>query len=344
MTALEPRDLTQARAVAMHGFRPVDDPACFADVRLPVPAPGPRDLLVRVRAVSVNPVDYKVRRRTQDAAPRVLGWDAAGEVVAVGASATRFAPGDRVYYAGDINRPGANAELHVVDERIVGRMPANLSFAQAAAVPLTALTAWEALFERLEVQRPRAGNGHLLVIGGAGGVGSMAIQLAARAGLRVIATASRPESTAWVRELGAHAVLDHAQPLVAQLRAQGLPDPQYILCCNDTDRYFDAMAEAVAPQGRICVIASARQKHDVQALMNKAAALMWENMFAKAEFQTADMDSQQRILGEIADRIEDGRLRTTLREVLGPLTAENLRRAHALLESGRAVGKVVLTV
>jgi NADPH:quinone reductase len=347
MTVSRPADRMplRTRAVVLRGPRPVEDPDCFAELDMPLPALGPRDLLVRVRAVSVNPVDVKVRRRATDAAPRVLGWDAAGEVVAAGAGCVLFGPGAPVYYAGDFERPGCDAELHVVDERIVGRMPATLDFAQAAALPLTALTAWEALFERLEV-RPAGqgpGNGHLLVIGGAGGVGSMAIQLARLAGLDVTATASRPASTDWVRALGATRVLDHARPLAPQLAEQGLPAPQYILNCNETDPWFDAMAELIAPQGRICVLASARERHNVQALMDKAAALVWENIFAKSAYGTPDLESQHRILEQVADRIEDGRLRTTLREVVGPLTAAGLREAHARLESGRSIGKLVLT-
>ena len=334
----------KTRAVVLRGYRPVDDPDCFAEMDMPVAALGPRDLLVRVRAVSVNPVDVKVRCRAADATPRVLGWDAAGEVLAAGRECTLFGPGAHVYYMGDLNRPGCNADLHVVDERVVGRLPAGLDFAQAAALPLTALTAWEALFERLDVQRATAaGNRHLLVIGGAGGVGSMAIQLARLAGLEVTATASRPESAAWVRELGAAHVVDHGRPLAPQLREQGLPEPQYILCCAETDAWFDAMAQLVAPQGRICTLASTREKHDIKPLMDKAAALMWENVFARTEFRTADLVSQHDILEQVADRLEDGRLRGTLREVLGPLSAAGLREAHARLESGHVLGKLVLT-
>ncbi|MEK6806240.1 MAG: zinc-binding alcohol dehydrogenase family protein [Pseudomonadota bacterium] len=342
MTAPQPG---QSRAVVLRGDRPAEDLHCFEDLELPVPALGPHDLLVRVRAVSVNPVDIKVRKRTPPTAPRVLGWDAAGVVLATGAQCTRFAPGTRVFYAGDINRPGSNQALHVVDERVVGRMPERLDFCEAAALPLTALTAWEALFERLQVQHADpAGRRVLLIIGGAGGVGSMAIQLAHCAGLRVVATASRPETQAWCRELGADAVIDHRFDLAPQLRALDLPDPQYILCCNDTDAYFEVMAQLIAPQGRICVIAGARQPQPIQALMQKSAALMWENMFAKLEHQTADLESQHHILNEVADMIDDGRLRTTLREVLGPLDARNLRLAHARVESGRTLGKLVLTL
>lgn len=345
MDASQPATATHTRAVILRGARPVDDPACFSEARLPLPPLGPRDLLVRVRAVAVNPVDVKLRKRTTDAEPHVLGWDAAGEVVAAGSACVHFAPGDRVYYAGDFERPGCNSELHVVDERIVGRRPANLDFAEAAALPLTALTAWEALFERLDVQAAAAGgNGHLLVIGGAGGVGSMAIQLARLAGLQVSATASRPESMAWVRELGATHVLDHTAPLGPQLAQAGLSAPHYILCCAETDAWFETMTALVAPQGRICLLASSRQPHSIQPLMQKAAGVVWENVFAKSAYQTRDLDSQHRILEQVADRIEDGRLRSTLREVVGPLGAETLRQAHARLESGRAIGKLVLTV
>ena len=320
-----------SRAVVMSGARSVTDPDCFIDRDMPLPDVGSRDLVVRVRALSVNPVDVKVRRRAPPSQPpQVLGWDAAGVVVATGSDCALFHEGDHVYYAGDINRPGSNSEYQVVDERLVGRMPANLDFARAAALPLTALTAWEVLFERLDVRRPdTGGNGHLLVIAGAGGVGSMAIQMARHAGLRVIATASRPQSEAWVRAQGAHAVVDHSRGLVQEWRRLGLPLPEYILCCAETDEYFDAMAELVAPQGRIGVLAGTKRPHDIQPLMQKSAALVWENIFAKSDWQTPDMASQHRILDQVAHLVERGELRTTLTKVLGPLTAGNLREAHA---------------
>ncbi|HEY8607825.1 MAG TPA: zinc-binding alcohol dehydrogenase family protein [Noviherbaspirillum sp.] len=335
------------KAVALTRYLPIDHPQSLVDTELPVPRPGPRDLLVAVRAVAVNPVDTKVRAPKDgvEAAPRVLGWDAAGVVEAVGAEVALFRPGDRVYYAGDITRPGSNSEYQLVDERIVGHMPASLGFEQAAALPLTAITAWEALFERLKVAAPPRAlpRKSILIIGGAGGVGSIAIQLAAKvAGLTVIATASRPASAKWVRELGAHHVVDHFGDIPLQLREAGFPTVDHVLVLNDTDRHFRAAAEAIAPQGTICTVVENRGPLDIGLLKSKSAALAWEMMFARSMYQTEDMIEQHRLLEEIARLVDSGIVRTTVTRVMAPISAANLREAHALVEGGSTIGKIVL--
>lgn len=297
---------------------------------------------MRVHAVSVNPVDTKVRANAAaDGQPKVLGFDAAGVVEAVGAQVTLFKPGDRVMYAGDITRPGSNAELQAVDERIVGRMPASLGFAEAAALPLTAITAWELLFDRLGIT-PRT-TGTLLVIGAAGGVGSILVQLARQlTALTIVGTASRPETQAWVRELGAHHVIDHTKPLTEGLRAAGLGQVEFVASLTQTDQHYAQIVEALAPQGRLGLIDDPKARLDVMALKRKALSLHWEMMFARPMFQTPDMQAQHDLLERVAALVDEGRLRTTLGERFGAINAANLRRAHALIESGRAKGKVVL--
>ncbi len=335
------------KAVALTRYLPIDDPEAFLDVEIPTPAATGRDLLVEVKAVSVNPVDCKTRapKAQVETVPRVLGWDAAGIVKAAGGEATLFKPGDAVYYAGSITRAGCDSEFHLVDERIVGRKPANLSFAEAAALPLTTITTWEALFHRLGVPRSTGGAGSatVLVIGGAGGVGSIAIQLAKRlAGLKVIATASRPESIRWVRELGADATVDHSKDLAAGLKSLGTPEVEYVLCFNDLDRHFPAFAQIVKPQGKICAIVRPAAPLELGPLMGKSITFAWEMMFTRAMFQTPDMTLQHELLDEAAGLIEAGVLKTTLSRNLGPLNAANLKRAHKALEEGHTIGKLVL--
>ena len=301
----------------------------FADIELPKPSPTGRDLLVKVEAVSVNPVDYKQRAATPGTQPRVLGWDTAGTVESAGSEASLFKPGDAVYYAGDVTRPGCNSEFHLVDERIAGRKPKSLDFAQAAAMPLTSITAWEAFFDRLKVRPGRS----MLIIGGAGGVGSIGIQLAKNAQLQVIATASRPESVDWVRSLGADHVVDHSKPLKQQLETLGRREVDYIACFNDLDQHWAAIGELIAPQGGIVAIVGNRNPLPQDAVRAKSASLCWEMMFTRPRFQTPDMIEQHRLLGEVADRLDAGRLRCTLRETLSPINGANLREAHARLES-----------
>ena len=331
------------KAVAYQRSLPIEDAASLQDVTLPDPDFGPRDLLVRVRAVSVNPVDTKVRRNNAppEGGWKVLGWDAAGIVEAVGADVTRFRPGDRVWYAGDLTRQGSNAELQAVDERIVGPMPQSLGFAEAAALPLTAITAWELLFDRLGVTE--ATEGRLLVVGAAGGVGSILVQLARRlTRLTVIGTASRDETSAWVAELGAHHVIDHRRPLAEALREAGIDAVSHVASLTQTDQHYPQLVEALAPQGRIALIDDPQQLIDFRLLKRKSASLHWEFMFTRSMFQTADIAEQQALLGRVAALVDEGRLRSTLGANFGRICAADLKRAHAHLESGTARGKVVL--
>ncbi|MFL6719891.1 MAG: zinc-binding alcohol dehydrogenase family protein [Burkholderiaceae bacterium] len=316
------------------------------DLDMTAPVPEARDLLVRVEAVSVNPLDIRMRRaRSQTGGPRILGWDAAGTVVGVGSAVTLFQPGDRVFYAGSINRPGTNAELHLVDERIAGSMPATLDFAQAAALPLASLAAWEALFERLGIPKAAEDTGKtLLVIGGAGGVGSIAIQLAkVVAGLRVIATGSHDASQAWCRQLGADLVIDHGVDLAPQLVAHGIGTVDYILCLATPDRYFSTMARLIAPQGHICALVESAGALPMNELRAKSASFSWEGMFTRSLYNTHDVIEQHHILNRVAGLVDAGHLRHTAQTVLHPINADNLRQAHALLEAGGIVGKVVLS-
>lgn len=333
------------RAVGYQNPLPIDDPASLVDIELPKPEPTGRDLLVEVRAVSVNPVDTKVRRgvRPADRIWKVLGWDAAGMVTAVGPEATLFRPGDPVFYAGALGRPGTNAEYHLVDERIVGRKPASLGWSEAAALPLTAITAWEALFDRLDVRTRTPGAAPaILIVGGAGGVGSVAVQLArVLTDLTVIATASRPETERWVRELGAHHVIDHRKKLAAEVSALGLGAPGFVFSTTNTDAHLPEIAELIAPQGRFALIDDPPAL-DVNPFKRKSVSVHWEFMFTRAMFETVDIGAQGELLTEIARLVDAGMLRTTLAEDFGPINAANLRRAHALIESGRAKGKIVL--
>jgi NADPH:quinone reductase len=332
-------------AVGYQDSLPIDAPAALVDIELPKPAPGGRDILVEVRAVSVNPVDTKVRRRAKAEAGgwKVLGYDAVGVVVGTGPSATLFKPGDAVFYAGDINRPGTNAEFHLVDERIVGRKPGSLDWAAAAALPLTAITAWEAMFDRLDVRKPVPGAAAaILIIGGAGGVGSIAVQLARRlTSLTVIATASRPETQAWVRDLGAHHVIDHARPLADQMTALGLGEPAFVFSTTNTDRHLSEIAELIAPQGRFALIDDPPNV-DINPFKRKSVSVHWELMFTRSIFHTADMGAQGELLNEVARLVDAGTIRTTMGENFGPINATNLKCAHGLIESGRARGKIVL--
>jgi len=322
----------------------VDQPHALEDLELPAPQPGPRDLLVRVKAVSVNPVDTKVRRNRapKPGEPEVLGWDAVGIVEGVGAEVQGFEPGDRVFYAGSITRPGANSELHVVDERIAAKAPASLKDAEAAALPLTAITAWELLFDRLRVPQGGGAGQSLLVVGGAGGVGSMLIQLARQlTQLKVIATASRPETRAWCLELGAHAVIDHAQPLAQALKDAGLGQVDLVAALTQTGQHYEQIVESLKPQGALAVIDD-MPVLDAMKLKTKAISLHWELMFTRPMFGTPDMAEQGRLLAEVARLVDEKRLRTTAGAHYGTINAANLLRAHAFVESGKAQGKVVL--
>jgi len=332
------------RAVGYQTSLPIEDPAALQDVERPDPTPTGTDLLVRVEAVSVNPVDTKVRRRggAEPGDWKILGYDAAGTVIATGPDAKVFRVGDAVFYAGALQRQGTNSELHLVDERIVGRKPARLGFAEAAALPLTTITAWEALFHRLDIGKAVPGSNAVLIIGGAGGVGSIAIQLVrALTGITVIATASRPETQDWARELGAHHVIDHRKPLAAEIEALGVGAPGFVFSTTNTGDHLAEVAQLIAPQGRLAVIDDPAAL-DITPFKRKSVSVHWEFMFTRSMFDTPDIAAQGALLNEASRLIDAGTLQTTLGAHFGRINAENLRRAHALLESGKARGKIVL--
>lgn len=334
------------KAVAFQNPLPSSDPLSLQDVELPLPTVSGRDILVDVKAISVNPVDVKVRasRQPHPGQWAVIGWDAAGVVRAVGPEVTLFKPGDRVWYAGDINRPGSYAEQQLVDERIVGHMPKSLDFALAAALPLTAITAWELLFDRLGVKPgKRPSNERLLIVGAAGGVGSILTQLASKlTSLTVIGTASRPETQTWVQELGAHHVIDHSMHLAEELQRIGIPDVTHVASLTNTEHHYVEIVKSLAPQGKLALIDDPTQPLDIMKLKGKSISLHWELMFTRSLFQTADMAAQHRLLTEVAELVDAGVIRSTAVEQMGAINAANLRRAHALIETGRSRGKVVL--
>ena len=334
------------KAVALTRYADIDHPESVFDTELRMPpAPQGRDLLVKVKAVSVNQLDNRVRRPKDkvEPAPRVIGFDAAGEVVAVGPEVTLFRPGDEVFYSGDPSRAGSHAEFQLVDERIVGRMPQNLTFAQAAAHPMAALTAWELLFDRLQIGHASRG-ATILIIGAAGGVGSMAVQLAAKvADLNVIATASRPESQAWVRSMGAHHTVDHFGDIPEQMEALGHATADYVLILSDTNRYFPIAAQVVAPQGAIGLAVEASGPVDINLLWDKSVTLAWEMVYTRIDYRTADLHRQHDILDTVARHLDSGLLVDTVTTSLAPINAANLRTAHKLMATGRVTGKIVLS-
>ncbi|KAF1007863.1 MAG: Zinc-type alcohol dehydrogenase-like protein [Luteibacter sp.] len=320
----------------------IDDPQSLVDVELARPVPGPRDLLVAVRAVSVNPVDTKVRNGMPTSEPRVLGYDAVGRVEAVGSEVSLFKVGDEVFYAGSLIRPGSNAELQLVDERIVGHKPRSLDDAHAAALPLTAITAWELLFDRFGIAEKGGKGESLLLIGAGGGVGSILVQLARQlTNVTVIGTASRDETKQWIAALGAHHVIDHGKPLGPQLEALGIDGVDYAIGLTHTDAYYEQLVEIIRPQGKFAFIDDPKTL-DGMKLKRKSISLHTESMFTRSTYQTPDMIKQHELLERIASLIDDGTLRTTLGEHFGKITAENLRRAHKLIESHTAKGKIVL--
>jgi len=327
------------RAVGLYRYLPIDHPESLLDVEVETPAASGRDLLVEVKAVSVNPVDTKRRIAGKDQvepAPKILGWDAAGVVVGQGSGCELFKPGDEVYYAGSVIRPGSNSQFQLVDERIVGRKPARLSFAEAAALPLTTLTAWELMFDRMGISRSGEHAGRsVLILGGAGGVGSIAIQLAKRlAKLKVTASASRAESIAWCKGLGADATVDHSKPIEGEY--------DYVLCFNATDAYWPQFPRIVKPQGKIGLIVRATKPVDLSVLHDKSIAVCLEGMFTRSSFQTPDMAAQHRLLTEAAGLVEAGVLKGTRTQTLGQIDAATLRKAHKMLEDGHVTGKLVL--
>ncbi len=331
------------KAIGYTDAGPVSAETALVAFETDTPRPSPNDLLVDVRGISVNPVDVKVRanRRPPDGEPRILGFDAAGIVKEAGTAATRFGPGDEVFYAGDFTRPGTNAEFHAVDERIVGRKPSSLGFAEAAAMPLTSIAAWEILFDSFGLEEGDGAGDSLLVIGGAGGVGSILVQLAKKlTGLTVVATASRPDTRAWAEKMGADRVVDHRNPLDAEMRALGIA-PRYVAALTHTDRHFAAIVDLIAPRGHIAMIDDP-QGLDIAAIKLKALSFSWEFMFARSMFQTADMDVQHKLLNRVADLLDEGTLIPTVNRHGGEMGVASLRGALELQESGTAIGKTVL--
>lgn len=338
--------MTKMKAVGLYNHLPIDNQESLVDLEIEKPRPTKQDLLVRVEAIGMNPVDSKVRESNGEklSEPKILGWDVAGIVEEVGPECTLFQPGDKVYYAGDITRQGSNSEFHLVDERIVGKKPESLSFAEAAALPLTTITAYESLFDRLTISSDSDTNKGktILIIGAAGGVGSIATQLAKKIGMTVIGTTSRPETKEWVLSLGADATINHYEPFTTQLQELGFNSVDYILCLNATQKHWANMAEAIAPQGKICSIVESDEPLDLTLLKNKSVSFVWEFMFTRSMFQTEDMIKQHHLLNEVADSIDQNELKTTLNKRLTPINAENVKEAHRLLESGAAIGKIVV--
>ena len=336
------------KAISFRQQLSIENPESLIDVVVDKPKPGPRDLLVQVHAISVNPVDTKIRKGSGPGHPsgefKILGWDASGIIEEVGSAVTLFKPGDEVYYAGSVDRPGSYAEFQAVDERIVGKKPASIDFANAAALPLTAITAWELLFDRMSVSTSSSTQGTLLIIGGAGGVGSIAIQLAKKlTGLKVIATASRPETIEWCREMGADHVIDHRQPMAEQVKKIVPEGANYVLALTKTEDHFDEIIEAMAPEGFIGLIENLARPIDINKLKPKSLSFCWEFMFGRARPQSAKMGEQGRLLNQVAALVDAGKIRSTAVTHLGVINAENLRQAHALVESGQAIGKVILS-
>jgi len=334
----------QMKAIGFDQPGPINSEGALRDIELPKPTPRGRDLLVKIEAISVNPVDSKLRQRPfEETPPKVLGFDAAGIVEQVGDEAKDFNVGDRVFYAGAINRPGTNSEFHLVDERLVGPMPNSVDFPEAAALPLTSITAWEMLFDRLKVKSPPPQGGNtILIIGGAGGVGSIAIQLLkALTNLTIIATASRPETHDWVKSLGAHYVVNHNEPLAPQVEALGLEAPGYVFSTTQTHLHFNDIIAILAPQGRFGLIDDPEEL-DARPLKIKSLSLHWELMFTRSLFSTTDMGEQGKLLKEVSSLIDQGKIISTLSKIEGRINAKNLTSAHLQIESGSTKGKIVL--
>ncbi|MHC0440300.1 zinc-binding alcohol dehydrogenase family protein [Flavobacterium sp. 3-210] len=334
------------KAIGFKTSLPIEEKESFIEFETVKPVPGAHDLLVKIDAISVNPVDFKIRQNsakdTVPETPKIIGWDAVGIVQAVGEKVTLFEVGDLVYYAGDITKQGSNAEFQIIDERIVGRKPKSLSIEEAAVIPLTALTAWEILFDRIRINAEKDKGKSILIIGGAGGVGSIAIQLAKKiAGLTVIATASRPETIDWCKKQGADYVVDHKN-LISEVREAGFEHVDFILDFVDTNAYWDIMTELIKPQGHIASITGSSNPVALNSLKSKSVSFSWELMYTRSMFQTEDMIEQHHILNKVADLLDNGILKTTLNETLIGLTVENLKKAHQLLESGKTIGKIAI--
>lgn len=330
------------KAIGYTRAGPIDVVDSLIEFEAEVPALRPHDLLVEVRGISVNPVDVKVRGNQQpESGTKIIGYDAAGVVQQIGSKVSRFRVGDEVFYSGDITRPGTNSELHAVDERIIGKKPNTLGFAEAAGFPLTAITAWELLFDSLNIKEGEGNGESLLIIGGAGGVGSILIQLAKKlTGLRVVATASRPETIAWVQKMGADYVINHHESLVDQLNALNL-EPRYVASLTGTDGHFPAIIELIKPRGHVAFIDDPETLNIISGKL-KALTFSWEFMFARSMFQTDDIQKQHELLNRVSELIDDGTLISTVNKNLGKISVDSLKEAHAEQESSRVIGKNVL--
>ncbi|HAT8391888.1 TPA: zinc-binding alcohol dehydrogenase family protein [Legionella pneumophila] len=330
------------KAIGYYHSLPITDNKALMDLDVSVPKATGHDILVEIKAVAVNPVDTKVRRNVQPEPqqPKILGWDASGVVTEVGSEVTMFKPGDEVWYAGDLTRPGSNCEFHLVDERIAAKKPKSLSFQEAAALPLTSLTAWELLFDRLQLSAED--KGILLITGAAGGVGSILVQLARQlTQLTIIGTGARPESIQWILDNGAHHVIDHTKDMKAQLQNLHYSEVDYVISLTHTDQHAKSLVEVLKPQGKFALIDDP-QDLDIKLFKLKSISIHWEMMYTRSMFKTADMIKQHDILTEVARLMDAGKIKTTIAECLGLINADNLRRAHALLESGTSRGKIVL--
>lgn len=334
------------KAIGFKTSLPINESKSFIEFETPIPEAKGRDILVKIKAISVNPVDFKIRQNSaKDTVlenPKVIGWDATGTVEAIGEGVTFFKPGDEVYYAGDLTRSGSNSEYQLINERIAGIKPVKLSSAEAAAMPLTALTAWESLYDRIRINNQKDNGKSILIIGGAGGVGSIAIQLAKKiSGLKVITTASRPETKDWCKAMGADVVVDHKN-LVEEVRATGFREVDFILDFVDLNSYWDSLVELIKPQGHIVSITGSATPIALNKLKNKSVTFSWELMYTRSMYQTDDMEEQHHILNKLASLFDNGTLKTTLNTILKGFTVENLKEAHRLLESGKTIGKVVI--
>lgn len=337
------------KAIGYKQSLPISEPDSLINIELPMPSATGHDLLVKVKSIAVNPVDCKIRKNVapQEGDYKVIGWDGVGEVIAIGDSVNSFKPGDMVFYAGDLNRQGCNAEYQLVDERIVGKKPKSLSASEAAALPLTSITAWELLFERLAIKKQHPDskirtNETLLIVGAAGGVGSILVQLASvLTGVTVIATASRESSATWVKKLGANYVIDHSKSLVEQVEQLNIGPITHVASLTHTDSYLDSYVELLAPMGKIALIDDPMSV-DIKKLKAKSISLHWEFMFTRSMFKTDDMYEQQNLLNEISNLIDQGYIQTTVGKTLGEINAENIKAAHKEIESGTSIGKIVL--
>jgi len=332
------------KAIGFYQPLPISEHESLVDLTVDKPVASGRDLVVQIKAISVNPVDTKVRMAPKnDDNQKILGYDAAGIVESVGEDCSLFQVGDEVYYAGDVTRPGTNSEYHLVDERIVGKKPSTLSFEEAAALPLTTNTAYEALENRMHISQSENGESPaILIIGGAGGVGSIAIQLAKQKGLTVITTASRTETQNWVKELGADYVINHRESMIDQLKEIGFEQVPYIFCLHSTAAHWDSMVEIIEPEGTICSIVDTEKPVNLNLLKDKSITFAWEFMFTRPKHKTASMIKQHEALNHVSSLVDQGKIKTTMTEVLSPISAENLKIAHEKLESGKTIGKVVL--